>query len=144
MKMLNLTDKLSIEEVDNNITEINFHITKEMLDYSLKEIYTFISNSIQDSFDLFTENVCINMYADKGISKEDTAFLYFSTTNVIVSLITTEEQKFEEKILRARDEIISEVVLHNHSINKLLNYKSIINNLQINLFRRKKKVLTLV
>ena len=144
MKMLNLDDKLSIIEVDDNIIEINFHITKEMLDYSLQEIYSFINNSIQDSFDLFTENVCINMYVEKGISKEDTSFLYFSATNVIVSLITTEEKKFEERVLRARDEIIADVVLHNHSINKLLNQKSIIKNLQINLFRRKKKVLTLV
>ena len=145
MKMLNLKDNLNIIEVENNsLTEIEIEVNKEVMLFSLKEVYNYFSNIIEPVIHTGKNNICVNIKIAKGVSKQERSNIFFTISTIIVDHIITSIKKTDEHVFRARSEITEVVAMHSHSLTKLVNYESIIDNLQINLYHKNKLVFSLV
>lgn len=145
MKMLNLKDNLNIVEVENSpLTEIEIEVNKEVMLFSLKEVYNYLSNIIEPAVRTGKKNICVNIRIAKGVSKQEGSNIFFTISAIMVDHIITSVKKTDEHVFRARSEITEAVTMHSHSLTKLVNYESIIDNLQINLYRKNKLVFSLV
>ena len=79
MKMLNLKDNLNIVEVENSpLTEIEIEVNKEVMLFSLKEVYNYFSNIIEPAIHTGKKNVCVNIRIAKGVSKQEGSNIFFT------------------------------------------------------------------
>lgn len=139
MRILNLEDSLSIVEIeDSKVKKIDIILYKNIENNNLSEIEAFIKSNLVD---LKNDNVYVKIDASNTKSKLCIDF-FLSISNIITNYIVTEESKFEEKRLATK--IAKEVSISSYQINKLLNKKSIIKGLQIELYRKGKMKARLV
>lgn len=143
MKMLNLNDNLSIVDIaDEDVRTLTINIDRSFLKNNLYEIDENIKEQLHDLLDS-DMNINIDIYAAK-IATKPSIQLFYTIISKVVGLTSTAEAKFDEKHLSARDEVLDATTIPTAYLNKLLNYKNKKENLQINLYRNNKKILSMV
>ena len=142
MKMLNLNDNLTIQEVELlDINRVVIPITKKVTKMTLSEVSEYLSQYFVGDMG---DNVYIDVVADSNVSATLSKHFYLTVCSYAAKQLTTNELKFEERHLGAREEILEAVSIPNYIINRLLNYKNKVENLQINLIRKNKTLMSMV
>jgi hypothetical protein len=139
MKFLNLANDLSVENLDD-ITPLTLILPKNMDKWSLQEIDNFLDTNL--NIDLPNK---LYLTIDASELKTKIAYNFFFTiVNKVINIITTDEMKFEEKRLGAKDDITSQTTIPLYQLKRLLNYKSKIDYLQVELYRKNKLKISMV
>ena len=139
MKFLNLANDLSVENLDD-ITPLTLTLPKNMDKWSLQEIDNFLDTNL--NIDLPNK---LYLTIDASELKTKIAYNFFFTiVNKVINIITTDEMKFEEKRLGAKDDITSQTTIPLYQLKQLLNYKSKVDYLQIELYRKNKLKISMV
>lgn len=139
MKFLNLNDSLSVENLDN-IQPIQIALAKDIMDWNLEEIDTYIKRQVGDDL---PKEMYIQIDASELKNKISYNF-FFTIVSRVLDIILTKDLKFEEKRLGANTEIVSQTTIPLYQLNKLLNYKSKVDYLQVELYRKKKLKLSMI
>ena len=139
MKFLNLANDLSVENLDDT-TPLTLILPKNMDKWSLQEIDNFLDTNL--NIDLPNK---LYLTIDASELKTKIAYnLFFTIVNKVINIITTDEMKFEEKRLGAKDDITSQTTIPLYQLKRLLNYKSKIEYLQVELYRKNKLKISMV
>ena len=139
MKFLNLANDLSVEQFDD-ITPIVIDLKKGIDTWTLGEIENYIKDVVGS---VLPSKMYIKI--DGSELKTKVAYNFFFTiVGRVLDIITTDEMKFEEKRLGAKDDITSQTTIPLYQVRKLLNYKSKVDYLQIDLYRKGKLKLSMV
>lgn len=139
MKFLNLANDLSVEQFDD-ITPIVIDLKKGIDTWTLSEIENYIKDVVGS---VLPSKMYIKI--DGSELKTKVAYnFFFTVVGRVLDIITTDEMKFEEKRLGAKDDITSQTTIPLYQVRKLLNYKSKVDYLQIDLYRKGKLKLSMV
>lgn len=139
MKFLNLNDSLSVENLDN-IQPIKIALAKDIMDWNLEEIDAYIRRHVNGDL---PKEMYIQIDASELKNKISYNF-FFTIVSRVLDIILTKDLKFEEKRLGANTEIVSQTTIPLYQLNKLLNYKSKVNYLQVELYRKKKLKISMI
>ena len=142
MKVLNLTDNLSIKE-EKNILVYKIIITNDLINSSLIEFHNYLGNEIRKALTQYG-NVCFELISDAGVKRVDMVNIYYSFLSIFVKNGTLKEEKFEEHRLFPRTEISSQLNATDNIMIALLNRKSLFNEIQIKAIWKNKTILELV
>lgn len=139
MKFLNLANDLSVENLDD-ATLVKIDLVKGIDNWTLTEIDEYIKDKVGP---ILPRKMHVQIDASEIKTKIAYNF-FFTIVGRILDIITTDEQKFEEKRLGAKDDITSQTTIPLYQLKRLLNYKSKIDYLQVELYRKNKLKISMV
>lgn len=146
MKFLNVTNKLQVVEFKEKIREFSIKFDENLLDKPLSEVIKFFEGYF---FIALECKECGEMpihfkVETSGIKKQELLNIFLTACNVLISLSSTEDKKFEEYHFAIRDELAKETRLVDSQLIKLLNYKNKMSSFNLTVYSKKKPIISIV